>query len=112
MMVAMVRARRRSLLRVSPLGGGAAALALFGVACLDHQLDPADVDGGAAGGFIALQRDFQDFRSWRRVLVAEAAAAAIEGTHPAGPRYAYVNGAAAAGAFPVATIIVKTVEVG
>jgi hypothetical protein len=98
----------------SPRAHRAPLLALAVVAaaggCLDHELDPADADGGAGGPtFLALQRDFQSFRSWRRLPVG---AEAIDGGHDAGSRFVYASGSAVAGAFPVGTMIVKTVEDG
>ena len=76
--------------------------------CLDDELDPS-MGSATNDVFIALQRDFQTFRSWTRIQVGEAE---VVGGHPAGPRFAYLSRAPVDGAFPVGTIIVKTTEVG
>ena len=108
----MTAGRRRPRPRVSLLAILVAVTPLATAAggCLDHTLDPADVVGGGET-FIALQRDFQAFRSWEKVMVAEAA---VVGGHPAGARFAYLNRppTPGEGAFPVGTIVVKTVENG
>ena len=95
-----------------PIVAGVLAVALLVAAagCLDHTLDPNEGMGGGET-FIALQRDFQMFRSWERVMVGEAS---VEGGHPVGARFAYVNRSPAPGegAFPVGSILVKTVENG
>lgn len=85
-----------------------AAVLCAGAGCLDDELDPSQ-GAAAAGSFIALQRDFQSFLGWMRVQVGDAA---VVGGHPAGPRFVYVSGTPSGGAFPVGTMIVKTVEVG
>ena len=46
--------------------------------------------------FIALQRDFQTFRSWTRLQVGEARCV---GGHPAGPRFVYLSRAPVAANF-------------
>jgi hypothetical protein len=61
--------------------------------------------------FIALTRDFEDFRSWTRLPVE---AEAVPVGHPEGPSFIYVNRMPPAGErrFPVGTMMVKTVETG
>jgi hypothetical protein len=58
--------------------------------------------------FIALQRDFADFRGWQKFYFGDGP---LEG-HPAGPRYGYVKQVLQPGerAYPVGDIIVKTIE--
>src|SRR6266545_7567069 len=58
--------------------------------------------------FIALQRDFASFQTWKHFTVGDAPLAG----HPPGPRVAYLNHKPPAGSreYPVGTIIVKTVE--
>ncbi len=58
--------------------------------------------------FIATDEDFAPFRSWERVALGDQP---LSG-HPPGPRFGYLNHRAPAGAsaYPVGTIIVKTVE--
>src|SRR5262245_4827739 len=58
--------------------------------------------------FIALDSDFADFRSWKRVPLGDAPLVG----HPPGQRFGYLNHAAPRGAtaYPVGTLIVKTVE--
>ena len=78
------------------------ALALLALLC--------GCDAGTAPKvFIALQRDFADFQSWKQVYFGDDV---IEG-HPTGPRYGYVNHPLAVGdtQYPIGTIIVKVVEV-
>ncbi len=83
-------------------------LAATAAGCLDDELDPS-MGSATNDVFIALQRDFQTFRSWTRIQVGDAE---VVGGHPAGPRFAYLSRAPVDGAFPVGTIIVKTTEVG
>ena len=58
--------------------------------------------------FIALDSDFASFRSWPTVALGSEP---LPG-HPPGPRYGYLSHAAPRGAtaFPVGTMIVKTIE--
>lgn len=58
--------------------------------------------------FIALDSDFASFRSWPSVALGSDP---LPG-HPPGPRFGYLNHAAPKGAkaYPVGTIIVKTIE--
>lgn len=89
--------------------GLAACAALSTAGCLDDDL-PVEQPGGAS--FIALQRDFQEFRGWERFAVGETP---VPPGHPsAGRRFAYLSARPPAGAtsFPVGTIIVKAVEEG
>ncbi|HYQ26497.1 MAG TPA: hypothetical protein VER04_04735 [Polyangiaceae bacterium] len=60
--------------------------------------------------FIALERNFQGFKDWARVELADRPEQG--NTHLAGETYEYLNAAPQAGAkaFPVGTIFVKTVE--
>jgi hypothetical protein len=71
---------------------------------------PARLPGAS---FIALERDFQDFRRWERIAVPERAPAQSV-SHTAGRRSEYVNGRPPAGSrtFPVGTILVKEIETG
>ncbi len=71
------------------------------LACLDH--DP--IPGGAGDSFVAMQVDFAEFRSWASISVPE------ETGHPEGAREVFLNAAPDAGApaFPVGTVIVKTI---
>jgi hypothetical protein len=57
--------------------------------------------------FIALGRDFAPFRSWTRFSLGDAP---LEG-HPDGPRFGYVKEPPRGGAYPIGSIIVKSVEV-
>ena len=84
--------------------------------CLDHELPPEDEDGDAANGggtqpevFIALQRDFADFLDWQAFEVD-----AVEHAGAQGKVVTYLNHLPPrdADAFPVGTMLVKTVEVG
>lgn len=72
------------------------------VACLDH--DP--IPGTEAAAFIALQSDFADFRSWPATPVTTG-----DTGHADGARTVYLNQAAPQGerAFPIGTILVKTI---
>lgn len=58
--------------------------------------------------FIALTGNFRGFQRWTRVDVGSTPLAG----HPAGPRFVYANHAppSAGSAYPVGTILVKTVE--
>jgi hypothetical protein len=58
--------------------------------------------------FIALDSDFASFPSWERVALGDAPLAG----HPPGPRFGYLNHRAPKGAdaYPLGTIVVKTVE--
>ena len=101
------RARRWSSLS-SSLWLGVAVAGAGTAGCLDDQLDPAQISA-PVGTFIALERDFQGFRGWRRIQVGDAV---IADGHAAGPRFAYVSSLAADGSYPTGTMIVKTVETG
>jgi hypothetical protein len=65
-------------------------------------------DEGHSLTFIALDGDFAGFRGWRRVPLGDAPLVG----HPPGPRFGYVSRDAGKGAmaYPLGTIIVKTVE--
>jgi hypothetical protein len=91
------RAHQGLVLAVLLLGG-----------CLDHEL-AEDSDGGR-GVFIALQRDFRDFRDWMEFPLRTA----VMHAGRSGSVVAYLNELPRADAdeFPVGTIIVKTVEMG
>ena len=72
-------------------------------------------DGGARKlperePFIALERDFQDFESWSKVELSSQAP--VGETHTEGDAHEYVNQLPKAGsrAFPVGTILVKSVS--
>lgn len=58
--------------------------------------------------FIALDGDFASFPTWERVPLGDAPLAG----HPPGPRFGYLNHRAKKGAtaYPLGTIVVKTVE--
>lgn len=76
--------------------------------CLDHELPPGD-DGEAPQVFIALQRDFADFRDWQAYDVESFQHEGVEGEV-----VVYLNRLPPRDAeeFPVGTILVKTVEMG
>ena len=76
--------------------------------CLDHQL-PSDGAGEERDVFIALQRDFADFRDWMRFPLRTA----VMHAGVSGPVVAYLNELPPADAseFPVGTIVIKTVEI-
>ncbi|MEZ4392738.1 MAG: hypothetical protein R3A48_16735 [Polyangiales bacterium] len=64
-------------------------------------------EAGTTGAFVALTRDFEPFRTWRRTAVGSGHLAG----HGDGPRFVYANRAPPAGAaYPVGTVLVKTVE--
>lgn len=83
-----------------------ALLALAG--CLDHDL-PEDARS-EPDVFIALQRDFRDFRDWMQFPLRTA----VMHAGVSGPVVAYLNELPPedADAFPTGTIFVKTVEIG
>lgn len=72
------------------------------IGCLDN--DP--IPGGAGDSFVAMQSDFADFQSWMATPVAEG-----DTGHPDGDRVVYLNAEPETGAsaFPVGTMIVKTI---
>jgi hypothetical protein len=80
------------------LAAGMLALALLGGGC----------EKGHDATFIALDSDFASFRGWTRVALGSDP---LPG-HPAGPRFGYLNRAAPKGAtaYPVGTMIVKSIE--
>jgi hypothetical protein len=85
-----------------------ASLAATG--CLDHDL-PEDAQGvGSADTFIALPRDFCDFREWMAFPLRDIDMHA----GVTGPLVVYLKDLPPMGAeaFPVGTMIVKTVELG
>lgn len=92
-----------------PSGAGLARGCLLGLVlsatgCLDHE----PYAGNEAEQFIALQRDFAEFRSWESYDLGDAA---IEPNgHPSGPRRVYINRLPDPGSkrFPTGTMIVKT----
>jgi len=97
-----------------PPGSGFAAVgllcALAAGGCLDHEL-PEDADSaGSADTFIALPRDFCDFREWMPFPLREIDMHA----GVTGPLVVYLKELPPEGAveFPVGTMIVKTVELG
>jgi len=80
-----------------------AAVALLLAAC-----NKAKSDGSSASrSFIALERDFQEFRTWTPIDLPERAPQGI--THVAGKRREYISQRPPKGAtsFPVGTIVVK-----
>jgi hypothetical protein len=85
-----------------------AAGALLLCGCLDHELPAAGA--GERDVFIALQRDFRDFRDWMQFPLRTA----VMHAGVSGPVFAYLNELPPADAtvFPVGTIFVKTVEIG
>jgi len=78
--------------------------------CLDNDLPENAESGGSADTFIALPRDFCDFREWMpfRLRDVDMHAGAT------GPLVVYLKELPPMGAveFPVGTMIVKTVEIG
>jgi hypothetical protein len=60
------------------------------------------------GVFIALQRDFAQFRTWQKFSFGDGP---VEG-HPIGPRYGFVKQVLQPGekTYPIGDIIVKTIE--
>ena len=60
--------------------------------------------------FIALERDFQGFETWTKVNLTERPA--LGSAHAAGDAHEYINQMPSAGAsaFPVGTILVKTMK--
>lgn len=83
------------------------ALALCG--CLDHQLEEG-AEQGSGDTFIALPRDFCDFRTWMPFELRDVDMHA----GVTGKLMVYLKQLPPAGAaeFPVGTMVVKTVEVG
>lgn len=83
------------------------ALALGG--CLDHELPP-DAEPDGDDSFIALPRDFCDFRSWMPFELRDVQMHA----GVTGKLMVYLKQLPPQGAteFPVGTMVVKTVEVG
>jgi hypothetical protein len=78
------------------------------VGCLDHELAGDDGSGGR-DVFIALQRDFSDFRDWMRFPLRTA----VMHAGISGPVAAYLNELPPEDAreFPIGTFEVKTVEI-
>ncbi|MCB9597253.1 MAG: hypothetical protein H6719_31300 [Sandaracinaceae bacterium] len=68
-------------------------------------------DAGPGGVYIALTRDFEDFRDWQSFAIEDPTAPAA---HPPGPSRVYINAMPPEGLrrFPVGTILVKTIENG
>lgn len=85
----------------------AGALLLTG--CLDHELPEQDSSDNR-DVFIALQRDFRDFRDWMQFELRTA----VMHAGVSGPVFAYLNELPPVDAseFPVGTIFVKTVQIG
>jgi hypothetical protein len=88
--------------------GALACIALALCGCLDNKLPP-DADAGTSHAFLALDRDFSDFREWMVFMLDAKSHAAANG-----PVNVYLNRLPPPGAteFPVGTLIVKTVEAG
>jgi hypothetical protein len=89
----------------------ALALACLACGCLDNDLPPAqDTESGAE--YIALQRDFADFRDWKSFEIDEVETDGVHGTASANV-VVYVNALPKRGAkaFPKGTLIVKAVQV-
>jgi hypothetical protein len=78
--------------------------------CLDNQLPEEADSAGSADTFIALPRDFCDFREWMPFPLREVDMHA----GVTGPLVVYLKELPPQGAveFPVGTMIVKTVELG
>jgi len=95
------RLRMASLARLLPL------LPLAASACTGHAEQSL---ASTREPFIALERNFQGYQHWAGVELANRPEPG--GTHVAGETHEYINHAPAAGAkaFPVGTILVKTVE--
>jgi hypothetical protein len=85
-----------------------ACIALLFGGCLDNKLPP-DEAMGTSHAFLALDRDFADFRDWMPFELDAKSHAAAKG-----PVVVYLNDLPPADAtqFPVGTLIVKTVEAG
>lgn len=68
-------------------------------------------DAGETGVYIALQRDFADFRAWPSFTLEDPV---VPAAHAPGPGRIFINAMPPAGAatFPVGTMIVKTIESG
>jgi hypothetical protein len=88
----------------------AALLALLAAGCLDHRLEPGDTEasGSAAKVFIAQQRDFADFEDWTAFETVK------NGEHGGAKgmitEYLSELPEPDSDAFPVGTMIAKTVE--
>jgi hypothetical protein len=89
-----------------------AALVCLLVSCgpVAEERDP----GGDPGSFVAFQRDFQGFAGWQRYEIGNFEPVGDGLVHIAGKRVVYVNQMPVAGksAFPVGTIVVKTMQTG
>ncbi|MFN7143427.1 MAG: hypothetical protein ACK4YP_06610 [Myxococcota bacterium] len=79
-------------------------LAAIVAGCLDH--DP--IPGGAGESFVAMQADFDGYRTWTDHTVEPE-----DTGHPDGARTVYINTAPDGGTtFPVGTVIVKEIVGG
>jgi hypothetical protein len=102
---------RAALLRWAALLGLAAVpcLAVLLAACgAPPESSPRPDAGGEPEVFIALQRDFLGYTTWRAFDVGSEP---IDGVHTVGTRRVYLNAAPPPGrsGFPVGTILVKTI---
>lgn len=73
--------------------------------------EPAPTRDAGSTVFIAFARDFTDFRSFQRFEIDEPATPV---GHPPGPSFVYINALPPDGAraFPVGTMVLKTIESG
>jgi hypothetical protein len=87
-----------------------ALFALLAAGCLDHELEPDDREGtgGAAAVFIAQQRDFADFEDW--TAFETEVSAEHGGAKGVVMEYLSVMPEPDSDAFPVGTMIAKTIE--
>jgi hypothetical protein len=93
-------------MRSPPRPSNAAVLALLGLLAVGGCSDEA---AGPSEPFVAFTDHFQGFSRWRRVSLG---AAPVGGHEEPGQRFVYANGPTppAGSAWPVGTILVKTVE--
>jgi hypothetical protein len=64
--------------------------------------------GGTPSAFIATQSDFAGYAAWERYDLGMA----MNGGHPIGPQFVYRSGLPANGRYPVASILVKEIQIG
>jgi len=98
--------KRRGLVRARGIAGACGLALLVESAC--HT--PAERARPAGEPFIALERDFQGFQSWTKVrLEGRPASGSV---HAADDAHEFINRLPPAGsrAFPVGTIVVKTMK--
>jgi Cytochrome P460 len=88
------------------------SLLLLVADCSRRRSQPMPVAFNSQGPFIALERDFQDFRSWEAIDLPDKSPQGI--THVAGKRREFINQRPGAGSrnFPVGTMLVKEILTG